>query len=57
MSSLPPEELAQVEEVVEPVPVGLPLTMQHLNRQQMAEWVVTTLREWKPRDMPADELE
>jgi hypothetical protein len=54
MSSLPSEELEQVEEAVEPVPIGLPKTMQHFNRQQMAEFVSTTLREWKPKEMPDD---
>lgn len=30
----------QIEETVEAKPIGLPLALQALNRQQMAEWVI-----------------
>lgn len=38
---LPPEP---VEQVAEPVPVGLPKSMQNLNRAQMASFIADALR-------------
>ena len=48
MSNLPAEEFSEVEQVVEPVAVGLPRALQALNRQQMADFIIAALR--KPKD-------
>jgi hypothetical protein len=41
MSDMPPEE---VEQAVEPVPVGLPKSMQAFTRQQMVDFIASALR-------------
>ena len=52
MSNLPPDETSEVEQVVEPIAIGLPKSLQNLSRQQMAAFIIAALR--KPKDETPD---
>ena len=46
-----PDEITEVEVTAEPVPIGLPKSLQNLSRQQMAAFIIAALR--KPKDETA----
>lgn len=45
----------EVEQAIEAKPVGLPKSMEHLNRQQMADYIIAALR--KPQEVASERLD
>jgi len=56
MSNLPPEEINEVVEIVEPVAIGLPKALQAFTRAQMAAFISNALRKEPKDETPVPEL-